>query len=177
MTFAGTVTKAVLILTPAWNTNEHAAEVRHSLYEGGFIIVREEHRTITYEAANKIAGADGPVAVGMITGNCLVFVVARTDAAESLNAFRSTHPRPGALYSCTRALDAQRAVQYLFPKMIVDPIPTNTEARDYIQTELKSVIIEGLTEIAKQKPENSIEFFARYLLDHNPNSPPVTLKQ
>eukprot|EP00744_Colponema_vietnamica_P008742 GILI01012466.1.p1 GENE.GILI01012466.1~~GILI01012466.1.p1 ORF type:complete len:188 (-),score=13.63 GILI01012466.1:68-607(-) len=176
MTFEGTITKALLVITPAFNTTEHAAEVRHSLYEGGFIVIREEHRIITNEVAHKIAGVDGPVATHMITGSCLIFVVARTNAAETLNAFRSSHPRPGALYSCTKSVEAQRAVQFLFPKMIVDPIPSNPEARDFIQSELKSVIIDGLTEIAKQKPENSIEFFARYLLDHNPNSPPISIQ-
>lgn len=177
MTFSGNVTKALLIVTPAWNTAEHAADVRHALYEGGFIVVREEERTLTREVAERVAACDGPVAASIIVGRCLVIVVARTDASDRLNEFRNTHPHPDALYCCQKALDAQRAVQFLFPKMIVDPIPTNGEARDYIQAELKAAIIDGLTEVAKQKPENAVEYFARFLLEHNPNSPPVTLKQ
>ena len=176
MSLDGTITKALLIVTPTFATKANIAETRHKLFDEGFIVVREEFRTINAELAAKLTANEfhsGSAAVE-IAGEAYVLVVARTKAAELLHEFAQiSAPHPKAYFCCRAAQDATRCVVALFPSMSVDPIPDNAEARDYIQTELKQVITDALTETAKNKPDNAIAFFAKYLLEHNPHSPPV----
>ena len=177
MSLNGTVTKALLVITPEFATKANIAETRHKLFDDGFIVVREEVRNINAELATKLTANElhSGSAAANIQGECFVIVVARTKAAELLYEFSQvSSPHPKAFFCCRAAQDATRGVVALFPQMMVDPIPDNAEARDYIQAELKQVIIQGLTETAKNKPDNSIEFFAKYLLEHNPHSPPVS---
>ena len=38
----------------------------------------------------------------------------------------------------------------------------------YLDQQLMPLLLEALAELAKEKPEEPIEFVAKYLLDHNP---------
>eukprot|EP00758_Cryptobia_borreli_P004063 Tbor_TRINITY_DN4159_c1_g1::TRINITY_DN4159_c1_g1_i1::g.26512::m.26512/K20790/NME5; nucleoside diphosphate kinase homolog 5 len=184
MTFDGTITKALLILPPKHCTKRDISVVRHKLYEDGFIVVREEYRRITMEIADKITHSEPNSTICSQNlyedGNdSYVIVVARSDAAIRLIAFRqeclaaNLFPNQLSLFVYETPQNAAKAIITLFPKMLVDPIPTDSEAREYIQIQLKTAIVDALTETAKNKPDNVIEYFARYLLDHNQQSPPV----
>lgn len=174
MDFTTDITKAVLVIYPAQFSPERASHVRHALFDAGFILVREETRDINAETAEKICLGDAAANRSQLVGAAHVMVVARNKAAEELVAFVEKNELFDVAYCNPKAANASRAVLVLFPKMMVDPIPTNAEARSYVQDELRNVLIAGLSELAKKKPHNSVEWLAHYLLEHNPRSPPVT---
>lgn len=171
-TFDGTLLKTLLILAPSYATDDNIRRVRDHLTTNGFIIVREEHRELSTELLFKIgvSSEQSPT----LLGNCYVLVLCRSNVFSIVDLPVITNggihvfvPKPNC---------STRAVLALFPRMLCDPIPSNAEANDYIQSELKSTLIAALTAVAKEKPENPIEWVARYLLDNNPQSPAVSLK-
>ena len=48
--------------------------------------------------------------------------------------------------------------------------PRALPTRNYINDNLSELIIKALHEVEQCRPENPVEFFAYYLLKHNPNS-------
>lgn len=68
---------------------------------------------------------------------------------------------------------AKQAVSVLFPQMLAADIPTAVVAREYVQANLKTVLLSALTEVAKAKPSNPIEWLAHRLLETNIQAPPM----
>lgn len=180
-TLDGNVTKALLIVKAASANVNFTQTIRYHLYDAGFIVVREEYRQVNLELAAKlrqVGGIDAPD-VNDILGNVYLFVVARVNSAEELVQFaRDNEALLGGqvLIAATKPQLSSRGVTLLFPKMVCDNIPSNAEAREYVQDELKGLLLTGMTELAKQKPKNPVEWLAKFLLENNPKSPPVTLK-
>lgn len=58
--------------------------------------------------------------------------------------------------------------------MNVDPIPLKQESRDYVQQELNTILIQALTQLAKEKPKDPVQWLATWLLNNNPNKPKIT---
>jgi hypothetical protein len=174
MSLDGDVSKAVLLIKPSEASAKSADKIRFALYEGGFIVVREEYRDLTAEMATRVTANEVRLnAVADFTGKVYVFVVARTNCATELSAFALTNNLVDTCFFCTTAANASAAVIALFPRMVVDTIPTNAEAREYVQEHLKNVLIKGLTQVAKLKPKNPIDWLADYLLENNLQAPPV----
>eukprot|EP00331_Platyophrya_macrostoma_P012387 CAMPEP_0176429242 /NCGR_PEP_ID=MMETSP0127-20121128/13605_1 /TAXON_ID=938130 /ORGANISM="Platyophrya macrostoma, Strain WH" /LENGTH=186 /DNA_ID=CAMNT_0017811031 /DNA_START=68 /DNA_END=628 /DNA_ORIENTATION=- len=174
------VSKALLVVNPGIaESTSFTQALRFKLYEEGFIVVREEHRSLNHELTSKLVSVGGfeSHAAGSLVGDVYLFVVAASDAAEKLCAFvaRSDDAIRLSVSVPTKQANASKAVNILFPAMATDNIPSNGEAREYVQEELKGLLLSGLTELAKQRPSNPIEWLAHYLLDNNPHSPPVTL--
>ena len=48
--------------------------------------------------------------------------------------------------------------------------PRAMPTRNYINDNLSELILKGLSELEQCRPENHAEFFAYYLLKHNPNT-------
>lgn len=170
----GDITKAILIVKPASATPAFADKLRFQLYDSGFIVVREESRDITAELATKIT--DGEIRdnhIEELTGNAYLFVVARNNCATDLAIFANENGLTRSCFFCSSAATAGPAVITLFPRMAVDAIPSSADAREYVQENLKLVLIKGLTEVAKHKPKNPIDWLANYLLDNNLQAPAV----
>ncbi len=174
MALDGDVTKAILLVKPSASSPTTADKIRFALYESGFVVVREEYRDLTSELATRVTANEVRLnAVNDFTGKTYVFVVARTNCALELAAFAVANDLSESCFFCTSAANASAAVIALFPRMVVDTIPTNVEAREFVQEHLKSVLIKGLTQVAKLKPKNPIEWLADYLLENNLQAPPV----
>lgn len=172
----GDVSKSLLLVKPEFSSNaELISSVRFDLINRGFVIVREESRNLTKEQVDKVAAGSTANAdvLASLVGSAYVLVVARVNAIAELQAFVEEGANVDKLF-CAVGTAAPRAVLALFPSMVVDPIPSDAEANDFVHTELKSLLVAGLTEVAKKKPENPVEWFARYLLENNPNKPSVT---
>lgn len=175
----GTISKALLVVAPQAASVAFTQKLRHELYEGGFIVVREEYRTLNAELVDKLSmsGVDIDDSRAALVGDAYIFVVARTDVGECLGSFvaNRTNLHGSVFFARSRPHLGGRAVTLLFPKMVCDTIPNSVEAREYVQEELKGLLLSGLTELAKQKPQHPIEWLAHYLLENNPRSPPITL--
>jgi hypothetical protein len=103
-----------------------------------------------------------------------LFVVAHTSVVERLARFLAEHGWAKETYVNMSPGSASKTIALLFPRMISDEVPSNQDAREYLQDELKAVVLAGLTELAKQKPKHPIQWLAHYLLDSNPRSPPIS---
>lgn len=174
------VSKALLVVKPGLAQSASFTQaIRFKLYEAGFIVVREEHRALNQELTSKLVSAGGfeAHAAASLVGDVYLFVVAAAEAAEKLSTFiaQSDDALRLSVAVSAKANYASKAVNILFPAMATDNIPSNGEAREYVQEELKGLLLSGLTELAKQRPANPIEWLAQYLLNNNPRSPPVTL--
>lgn len=170
------VLKALIVVHPTHSGDqEHCAALRAALIDAGFVIVRDEARVFSRDTAVAIAPSDASAAhVKTLTGSVRLLVVARIEATATLNAFMDANESLAA--TCTWCRDdggAASRLLALFPRMSVDPIPTNLAARDFVDTHLKAVLVKGLTQAAKVKPENPVKFVAEFLLNNNPNKPPV----
>lgn len=77
------------------------------------------------------------------------------------------------LVSNTTANGARQAVNLLFPQMLAMDIPTAVRAREYVQANLKTALLSALTELAKAKPANPLEWLAHRLLETNIQAPPM----
>eukprot|EP00672_Neobodo_designis_P018328 CAMPEP_0174832638 /NCGR_PEP_ID=MMETSP1114-20130205/3780_1 /TAXON_ID=312471 /ORGANISM="Neobodo designis, Strain CCAP 1951/1" /LENGTH=185 /DNA_ID=CAMNT_0016066499 /DNA_START=48 /DNA_END=605 /DNA_ORIENTATION=+ len=172
----GDVLKSVVIVHPS-----HAADqafcsgLRSSLVSAGFVVVRDESRRVDWDTAVKLAADNAPSAsVQALVGNARILAVARVDAQAQLAALREGDAAIAAATTVPATQDdAAQRLLLLFPRMAVDPIPSNMQAHDFVDTHLKAVLVSGLTSAAKVKPENPVKFLAEYLLENNPNKPPV----
>ncbi|KAF7282957.1 hypothetical protein GWI33_001640 [Rhynchophorus ferrugineus] len=79
---------------------------------------------------------------------------------------------PNMLHASENANTAKRENRYIFPKDILEPIPSNAEkVKDYFGTFLKSTLLIGLVEIVRTKPLDPVISLAEWLLRHNPYQP------
>lgn len=189
MSLESNVTKALLVLSANLSNDIPLTQkIRFRLYSAGFIIIREEHRDLNTEVAVRLSStaALNVPSPSAVSGRVYVYCVATANCAERLAAFVADSANSSLLKNeayCTTqgaagatiATTASRGVQLLFPRVCVDEIPSGIEAREYVHEELKGLLMSGLTELSKQKPKNPVEWLARYLLENNPRSPPVTV--
>lgn len=222
---SGDVTKSVLIVPPRYNSAAEVASLRVALINSGFVVVRQENRTISTDVARKLlasqnaaqplaadlvgAGAAAAAKAGFLVGDAHIFVVAAAEATPKLVQFGADFNRenfhkeqahddssddeetdggatskppaaavgtyyPNMLFLPQTAEEAARRILLLFPRMVPEPIPSNAAIRDYCEREMKSTLVRALTECAKKKPENAVEFVAKYLIENNPRNPPVS---
>lgn len=54
---------------------------------------------------------------------------------------------------------------------ILEPIPVEEAATDYLDCQINPVLSKGLAELLKEKPGDPILWFADWLLWNNPNRP------
>jgi hypothetical protein len=172
MALSGEVTKTYIIVKPeAAIDKERVSQLKASLIDASFIVVRDEFRDVTAEVAARLLKDEAEV--DDIVGRCHLLVLARHKAVDSAKALVSASAENNTLWTPSRAASASQGLLTLFPRMAVDPIPSNVEAHELINQQLKPVLVRGLTEVAKQKPENSVKWLAEYLLQNNPNQPPL----
>lgn len=168
MSFENDVIKSLVVVRPTAATEDRCAALRGLLVEAGFVVVREETRALTADTCKKLGVA------GDFAGNARLFVVARTDATNALAAFCQERPEVAAWLNVpTNHDEAAARLLSLFPRMTVDPLPTNAAAREYVDREMKELLVKALTATAKKKPENAVEYVAHYLLENNPRKPPI----
>ena len=174
MAFSGEVTKTYIVVKPeAAAAKERVSQLKATLIDASFIVVREEFRDISAELATPLLKDETDVTTSDIVGRCFLFVLARYKAVDSAKELVAASADANAVWTPSRASTANQGLLKLFPRMTVDPIPSNAEAHELINQQLKPVLVKGLTEVAKQKPENSVKWLAEYLLKNNPNQPPL----
>jgi len=179
---SGDVRKAIVALAPSFNTPANRSAIRSLLVERGFVIIRDEARKLHREAAAVLLGdisasRAGETALTALTagGECQLLVVARADVFAQLQELMSQNSLEGqsGLYVSPLSDPKAAATQLakLFPRVHPDALPSTAEARDFVQIELKTLLVEGLTQLAKSKPEEPVKALADWLLEHNPHRP------
>ncbi|XP_009993940.1 PREDICTED: nucleoside diphosphate kinase homolog 5 [Chaetura pelagica] len=90
---------------------------------------------------------------------------------HSLRAIYGTDDLRNALHGSPNIFSAEREIRFMFPEVILEPIPTGQRARDYLNLYVKPTLLAGLTALCKEKPADPMTWLADWLIEHNPNKP------
>jgi nucleoside-diphosphate kinase len=174
-------------------------EILERIVDEGFTVVRHEEIELTRESAGEFYKEHEGKAFYeklmeyMTSGPIVVMVLAKHDAVRewrklmgptNVDDARQNHPSSlralygknttnNAVHGSDSIKSARREIKFFFPKISVDPMLTREETKEYIEQELNTVLIEGLTKLAKEKPKEPLKWLANWLLDNNPNKPKV----
>ncbi len=164
------IRKTVLILRPVFNVAANRCAIRTLLIDRGFIIVREEERLLVGDVKEIILGNSSNNNNKDEEQECAIYVVAREDAVGVLRQLLSDNGLTDAdVVAPSQDSEAASTLTLLFPRMKRDLIPSNESSAEYIDKELKALLVKGFTELAKAKPQNPVEALAHWLLEHNPH--------
>ncbi|XP_049991039.1 nucleoside diphosphate kinase homolog 5 isoform X1 [Alexandromys fortis] len=89
----------------------------------------------------------------------------------SLRAIYGTDELRNALHGSNDFAASEREIRFMFPEVIIEPIPIGQAAKDYLNLYVTPTLLQGLTELCKQKPEDPYGWLADWLLKNNPNKP------
>ncbi|XP_069506196.1 nucleoside diphosphate kinase homolog 5 [Ambystoma mexicanum] len=92
---------------------------------------------------------------------------------DSLRAIYGTDDLRNALHGSYCFSSAEREIRFMFPEVIIEPIPIGQAAKDYLSLFVNPTLLAGLTELCKQKPADPFTWLATWLLKNNPNKPDV----
>ncbi|CAI8050063.1 Nucleoside diphosphate kinase homolog 5 [Geodia barretti] len=98
---------------------------------------------------------------------------ARQLSPESLRARYGTDQTRNAVHGSDSYFGAEREIRFMFPGTVTEPVYGGQLARDYLQAKVNPVLVQGLTQLCKQKPEDPVTWLAEWLLQNNPNKPLV----
>ncbi|KAM8763981.1 nucleoside diphosphate kinase homolog 5 isoform 1-T1 [Rhynchonycteris naso] len=98
-------------------------------------------------------------------------LIAKETHADSLRAIYGTDELRNALHGSYDFAAAEREIRFMFPEVIVEPIPIGQAAKDYLNLYVTPTLLKGLTELCKQKPADPCIWLADWLLKNNPNKP------
>eukprot|EP00048_Salpingoeca_helianthica_P021883 m.15007 g.15007 ORF g.15007 m.15007 type:complete len:195 (+) comp6575_c0_seq1:151-735(+) len=99
---------------------------------------------------------------------------ARSAAPTSIRARFGTDGTRNAAHGSDSVASAHREIRFFFPEMIVDPLPTPDQARDYITRTVTPTLVKALSALCKTKPANPTVWLADWLVANNPNRPVIS---
>ncbi|KAH7832111.1 nucleoside-diphosphate kinase [Monocercomonoides exilis] len=100
-------------------------------------------------------------------------LVAKETQPNTIRARFGTDGQCNAVHGSATPSDARREINFFFPNMVVDPLPTAAESQSYLSMHVIPLLSEGLLELCKVKPEDPTEWLGAWLLEHNPNQPAI----
>ncbi|XP_075457712.1 nucleoside diphosphate kinase homolog 5 [Ascaphus truei] len=96
---------------------------------------------------------------------------AKESHPDSLRAIYGTDDLRNAVHGSYCYTSAEREIRFMFPEVIIEPVPIGQAAKDYLGLFVNPTLLGGLTELCKQKPADPYTWLADWLLKHNPNKP------
>ncbi|XP_068264859.1 nucleoside diphosphate kinase homolog 5 [Nyctibius grandis] len=174
-------------------------EIEDVILQSGFLIIQKRKLQLSPEqCSNFYADQYGKVffpnlTAYMSSGPLVAMVLARHDAVSRWKALlgpsnseraRRTHPDSlraiygtddlrNAVHGSLSTSSAEREIRFMFPEVILEPIPVGQRARDYLNLYVKPTLLAGLTALCKEKPADPMTWLADWLIEHNPNKPRV----
>ncbi|XP_077182826.1 nucleoside diphosphate kinase homolog 5 isoform X1 [Paroedura picta] len=98
-------------------------------------------------------------------------VIAKENYPDSLRAIYGTDDLRNALHGSSSFSSAEREIRFMFPEVIIEPIPVGQAAKDYLTCYVTPTLLKGLTALCKRKPADPFTWLADWLIEHNPNTP------
>ncbi|OAF68187.1 hypothetical protein A3Q56_04059 [Intoshia linei] len=99
--------------------------------------------------------------------------LARETVPDSIRAIYGTDERRNAVHGTNKASSVVDEINFFFPNSKVDSKNVNLEK--YFINNVNDTLVEGLTKLCKEKPENPITWLAEWLLNNNPNKPNISV--
>eukprot|EP00668_Euglena_longa_P017752 GGOE01022197.1.p1 GENE.GGOE01022197.1~~GGOE01022197.1.p1 ORF type:complete len:169 (-),score=27.54 GGOE01022197.1:267-773(-) len=163
MDLSNAVEKTLSIVLP--QAMPFVAQIRDQLIMAGFTILKQEDMTLSQEMATQFCAKTGNAgkAQNLSSGQCCLMVLAKRNAISDLMLYveeargnPTLKNLPSIMHASTSISNAKWEIKFFFPQVSADGIPTDKEARDFVQDNLKPVLVQALTELCKAKPENPI---------------------
>uniref|UniRef100_A0A6J0SU71 Nucleoside diphosphate kinase homolog 5 isoform X1 n=1 Tax=Pogona vitticeps TaxID=103695 RepID=A0A6J0SU71_9SAUR len=98
-------------------------------------------------------------------------IVAKETYPDSLRAIYGTDDLRNGLHASASFSSAEREIRFMFPEVVIEPIPAGQAARDYLNLYVIPTLLKGLTALCKKKPADPFTWLADWLIEHNPNTP------
>ncbi|KAL1122358.1 hypothetical protein AAG570_003763 [Ranatra chinensis] len=76
-----------------------------------------------------------------------------------------------AIHGSKTLAKAEEELHFFFARMITKPIRAESLNLNFLKEQVNSVILEGLSEVCRIKPEDPVIWFANWLLENNPKKP------
>jgi len=178
-----------------------AAEIEKTIIEEGFTILEKKETRLSKDEAQKFyeehAGkgffdalveymTQGPVLAYILSGDSAVshwrrvlgptkVSIARGEAPTSLRA-RFGDPDNDS-HNGTHGSDsvesADREIRFFFPGLTLEAALTGEGAREYLSKSVSPLLIQGLTELVRERPQDPVIWLADWLLANNTYTPPA----
>ena len=79
---------------------------------------------------------------------------AREDSPNSLRARYGQDQMKNALHGSDHYHTAEKEIRFMFPQTITEPIYRGVLAKDYLNKYVNPVLVKGLTQLCKEKPQD-----------------------
>ncbi|KAM3848064.1 nucleoside diphosphate kinase homolog 5 isoform 1-T2 [Vipera latastei] len=98
-------------------------------------------------------------------------IVAKETHPDSLRAIYGTDDLRNGLHGSANFSSAEREIRFMFPEVLIEPIPAKQAAKDYLNLYVIPTLLKGLTALSKKKPADPFIWLADWLIENNPNTP------
>lgn len=98
---------------------------------------------------------------------------ARETEPETIRAKYGLDEQCNAVHGSDSVNNAEREIRFFFSKSIIEPVPSNQSASDYLELKLNPTLLKALTQLCKEKPHDPVIWLADWLLANNPFKPIV----
>ncbi|XP_025022402.1 nucleoside diphosphate kinase homolog 5 [Python bivittatus] len=98
-------------------------------------------------------------------------IIAKETDPDSLRAIYGTDDLRNGLHGSASFSSAEREIRFMFPEVLIEPIPAGQAAKDYLNMYVTPTLLKGLTALCKRKPEDPFIWLADWLIENNPNTP------
>ncbi|KAF2358889.1 Dpy-30 motif [Trinorchestia longiramus] len=196
MSNSGTQRTLALIKPDAVN---RAAEIEKVIADEGFTIIERKQVTLsrsdaeTFYAEHKGKPFFETLIEYMTSGDVIAFILSGDDAVarwrqvlgptkvsvarqEAPASLRARFGDPGndsknGTHGSDSLTSAQREIKFFFPDLTLDAALTGEGAKEYLSHTVSPLLVRGLTELCRERPEEPITWLADWLLANNPNRP------
>ncbi|XP_063152532.1 nucleoside diphosphate kinase homolog 5 isoform X1 [Candoia aspera] len=79
-------------------------------------------------------------------------IVAKETYPDSLRAIYGTDDLRNGLHGSASFSSAEREIRFMFPEVLIEPIPAGQAAKDYLNIYVTPTLLKGLTALCKMKP-------------------------
>lgn len=98
---------------------------------------------------------------------------ARETEPDTIRAKYGLDEQCNAVHGSDSVTNAEREIRFFFSRSIIEPIPSNQAANDFLELKLNPTLLKALTQLCKEKPRDPVVWLAGWLLENNPYKPIV----
>jgi len=186
------VEKTLIIIKP--DAMKHKEKIENFILNKGFTILKKRHLHLSPEiAADFYIEHHGKMfftelVAYMSSAPIMIFCVARHRAislwlelmgpaspcnGDGLRSKYGINKIQNALHGSDSYSSACREIRFIFADSIIEPISVGQSCKDYVNKEIMTTLLKGLTALCKEKPRDPLEWLADWLTENNPNKPQI----
>eukprot|EP01026_Neomeris_dumetosa_P073356 TRINITY_DN7539_c0_g1_i1.p3 TRINITY_DN7539_c0_g1~~TRINITY_DN7539_c0_g1_i1.p3 ORF type:complete len:233 (+),score=29.42 TRINITY_DN7539_c0_g1_i1:25-699(+) len=209
MTQAPTLQNTLALIKPDAVSAGKAKDIKHLLELQGFTIIAQQYLQLTPQRASEFYEehnekpffqklvdfmSSGPIyALVLCKQNAIAdwrafmgptnSIKAKEEAPRTLRALFGTDGTFNACHGSDSEQSAIREIRFFFPQLRLEPTQVDyteqEQMKKFVQKQLQPTLLNGLTQLAKEKPSSdpyeAILWLANWLLNNNPNKPRIVL--